>query len=183
MQRGQRGYTALGGSPFSNKNYQVFLEFLYYSRKCTLEMGCRTKLKLLTFFWTVVPNESADWSSKYLFTDGQKSPVLTDSSPGYCFKTMGVGVVLLINQEFTESLKMQVSTRNMLQSSAAAVGRKESANESSNLYLPGNCCSGKHPEWAHTVSSLMINLLAAEMNISPFVIVSPNRELKVFALQ
>lgn len=96
---------------------------------------------------------------------------------------MGVGVVPLINQEFTESLKMQVSTRNMLQSSAAAAGRTELADASSNLYLPGNCCSGKHPERAHTVSSLMINLLAAEISISLFVIVSPNRELKVFRLQ
>jgi len=42
-----------------------------------------------------------------------------------------VGVALLMNQASTESLKMQVSTRNMLHSSAAAVGRKKSASASS----------------------------------------------------
>lgn len=56
-------------------------------------------------------------------------------------------MALLINQVFIESLKMQVSTRNMFHSSASAAGRKSLLMHLPNmLHLLGNCCSGKHPE-------------------------------------
>lgn len=93
----------------------------WLSSKFLFLMNCLLIIK-------VIVSVSVYWWTKI-------SSLLTDSSPGYCFKTMGVGVVLLINQAFAESLKMQVSTRNMLQSSAVAVGRKESANASSDHSL------------------------------------------------
>lgn len=59
-------------------------------------------------------------------------------------------MALLINRVFIESLKMQVSTRNMFHSSASAAGRKSLLMHLPNmLHLLGNCCSGKHPSPDH----------------------------------
>lgn len=44
-------------------------------------------------------------------------------------------MALLMNQAVIESLKMQVSTRNMFHFSAVAAGRKKSANASSKQTL------------------------------------------------